>query len=175
MKHVIVYFHGYGSSAKTEKVALLREAFPAADVRAWDIDIDPRVAELSLNEEIVKALVEYGEEEVRLIFIGTSLGAWWAQRLGKQFHQAATILFNPSVNPAATLGRYGVPDEICSMYEHLEYSQTDVVYFDPHDPVLDHSYTMENARRWATIPRAGHRVDPDTFVSCVARELKFIG
>ena len=51
MKKIIVYCHGFGSSAKTDKVERLK-VVKDSEVYAWDIDIDPRVSIDALTKSI---------------------------------------------------------------------------------------------------------------------------
>jgi uncharacterized protein len=90
----IFYFHGLNSSPNTDKVSRLKEHF--TDVYAFQIDPDPAVSLPYLHEEITKALKEY--PGVSPIFVGTSLGGWYATELGFEFG-ASVVAINPSYAP----------------------------------------------------------------------------
>lgn len=95
--HTIVYFHGLGSSAKTDKVQWLQERFPHDKVLAFDASLDPIIAMWDVGNSILLSLVD-DHSDGDLIFIGTSLGAWLANELSNEF-KCRAILINPSYNP----------------------------------------------------------------------------
>lgn len=137
----IVYFHGYGSNAKTSKVDRIKQFFgDKAKVFAYDIDVDPRIAEFELYPQIMNMLLDDVNSQDELIFIGTSLGAYWAYSAAHVFG-AKCVLLNPSLNPALSLHKYGVSDEICEQYsnygkEENRYKKCKV-YLAENDEVID--------------------------------------
>ncbi len=138
----LVYFHGYGSSANTEKVHALREMFPNYKVLAFDASVDPEIAKKEVGDQILLSIVDdFSDDE--LIFIGTSLGAWLANELSNQFRCKA-ILINPSYDPRLTLGRYGVSEDILRIYYPMQLADLNQknFYIDPNDEVIDHSVLM---------------------------------
>ena len=140
IKHVI-YFHGYGSSPDSEKVKTLRKALEVMDesdykVHAFPIDIDPDKAYLELTEHIDNLLLEDMHNDDKLIFMGTSLGGWWASKLGALYDISA-IVINPPEKPSETLPKYGEPEEITSKYEDFTIGQDNVYFFAEEDEVID--------------------------------------
>ena len=130
---MIIYFHGLGSNGNTLKVKTLRDA--GFNVVAPDIPIDPILAETYLIGFIrgaIGAAVELGDEKVA--FVGTSLGGYWAARMGGMF-DAKQVLVNPSFTPAKTLTNYietGYVDYATG--ETVKMKAEDVAEYDPIDP-----------------------------------------
>ncbi len=103
MKPLIVYFHGLGSSPRSDKVSALSEA---GTVVAPSINIDPDIAEAYLDDYlrlIINTHRKNGGDKV--IFVGTSLGGFWAARMGQKW-DATQILVNPSMEPEKSLWKY---------------------------------------------------------------------
>jgi predicted esterase YcpF (UPF0227 family) len=96
----VIYFHGFASSPKTNKVNILRDA--GFIVNAPVIDIDPEIANNQLIDFIrLEANVYAGKR----VFVGTSLGGYWAARMGELFN-SATVLINPAMQPEKSLKKY---------------------------------------------------------------------
>lgn len=161
MKTILFYFHGFGSSAQTDKVSKLRENLDL-DVYAFDIDIDPVKAEDILSHQISLTLMDYlHEEDIQVIFVGTSLGGWWAGKLAKQFHCRA-ILINPAVEPQTTLHHLGVNVDTCAKYHDLEYPINTVFFLAEIDEVVDHTslkaaLVFNKSYTTFIVPNADHR------------------
>lgn len=161
MKTVVFYFHGFGSSARTDKVAKLKQT-PELDVYAFDIDIDPIKAEQYLSENITHTLIDYlYQEDLRVIFVGTSLGGWWAGKLAKQYGCKA-IIINPAVSPQITLDQLGVDNLYRRNYHDLEYPDDAVFFLAEVDEVVDHtelkaSLASTQGCQVFIVPGADHR------------------
>lgn len=110
---IVVYFHGYGSSANSDKVTELKKHF--SEVYSTNIPLDFDEAQKHLIDEIYKLL--YSGRQ--LLFVGTSLGGYWATRMSNYFKVPAVII-NPSCSPRTTLQRYGVPSSTFEKYVDLE-------------------------------------------------------
>ena len=91
----IMYVHGFGSSAATGTVALLRRAFPGATVVAEDIPLDPEAGLAMLQDQATR-------EQPDLI-LGTSMGGMYAEML-VGFDR---ILVNPAFKMADTMREHG--------------------------------------------------------------------
>jgi hypothetical protein len=139
MKKLIVYFHGYGSSANSDKVTRLSQDF---ETYCFNAPVDFDIAEKSLTENIDFLLVTNPEEPVELIFVGTSLGAWTANELAKQYGCHAVII-NPSVDPSTSLKKYGVSDEICGTYYPMIPSKDNKYFFAEVDEVIPNEQYRE--------------------------------
>jgi hypothetical protein len=100
----IFYFHGFASSPESSKVKLLRDA--GFDVSAPIIDIDPSVAEPYLTAYLLTETDKAMEAgETKFCFVGTSLGGFWAARMGEKF-DTCQVLINPAMSPEVALKRY---------------------------------------------------------------------
>lgn len=99
---MIIYLHGFASNGTSSKVDILREKF-SDEIVSPDLPFDPtKVC------EIVDDLVEdfYFKSQFnpyeKLIFVGTSLGAFYANYFG-HLYDAPAVLVNPSIVPSNTL------------------------------------------------------------------------
>lgn len=92
----IMYVHGFGSSAQSGTVTLLRTLMPDATVVARDIPIHPAEA-----MDMLRAMCE--EEKPHLI-IGTSMGGMYTEQL-KGYDR---ILVNPAFRMGETMTKHGM-------------------------------------------------------------------
>lgn len=149
----IIYLHGLSSSGNSNTAMLLRELFPEDNVIPPDIPIDPKEALKMLRE-----LAE-GKTDLDTIFVGTSMGAMYAQ----QMVGYNRILINPAYHVSKLLRQYEgktlpffsqrqdgateflVTKELCEAYEEMEKHQFDefasedvvVALFGSHDEVCN--------------------------------------
>lgn len=170
MKKLIVYFHGYGSSPKSDKVARLRQE-PDFNVHAFNIDIDPVFAEKHLTHWINMCLVDNIHLPEKLVFVGTSLGGWWAKKMAKQYKCKAVII-NPSVDPANSLIKYGIAEEVLSGYHLLAPYIGDKYFFAEHDEVIDNvefrNNLIDSGYDVTVVKNADHRFGGDAFEKVVS-------
>jgi len=167
MKQVVVYFHGYGSSATSDKVKQLQSLFD--DVYAWDIDIDPRKSLPELEQHIDKVLTDYAVRnvEVNVWFVGTSLGANYASRFGDMY-DVNTLLINPSYVPSVSLAKYGVDECIRNEYDDTVINKNDYVVLAKDDEVIDHTgRDFSNAAVVVYNDKGGHRFNGPEFLQTV--------
>jgi predicted esterase YcpF (UPF0227 family) len=137
MKKIVVYFHGYKSSANSDKVAMLREA--GFETYAWNIDVDPAVSLPRLTNYIDDMLLDNMHEPCEIFFVGTSLGAWYASNMG-HLYGVQTILINPCYNPKESLAKYGVDQKILDNYLiDLQFASHQKVFIGSEDEVIDFS------------------------------------
>lgn len=138
---VVVYFHGYGSSPNTDKVAALRDGL-GVPVHAFPIDVDPDVARAQLTHNIDMLLLDDMHAPDRVVFVGTSLGGWWASEMADLYGVPAVVI-NPSRDPARTLDRYGVPELTRAKYSPIKMSIDNVYFFAERDDVIDNTKLRE--------------------------------
>lgn len=103
---LVIYFHGFASSPKTEKVDILKRA--GFKVIAPKIDVDPDVADKELTAFIKAELVKdmHSAQPTKMVaFIGTSLGGFWAARMSEKF-DCPCLLINPAMHPEETLKQF---------------------------------------------------------------------
>ena len=176
MRNIIVYFHGYGSSVLTDKVDMLK-TIPNTEVYAYPANIDPSIAVIEVAAAIDDMLLDDVANDINITFIGTSLGAWLASKMGEKYG-VKTILINPSVTPNITLKRYGVSDEICAKYDSPIYPKTtDRVIFAEHDDVIDNvpfrNFLIDNGFDVTIVPDADHRFAGEFFKKYVVSRCLF--
>ncbi len=147
MTNHVIYFHGYGSTPESSKVDMLREELSSDySVHAFPIDIDPDKAHLELTEQIDNLLLEDMHSDDKVLFVGTSLGGWWASKLGVLYGISA-IVINPPEKPSESLSKYGEPETITSKYEDFTVGEDNVYFFAEEDSVIDN---LELRKRIAT-------------------------
>lgn len=160
IKNVIFYCHGYGSSSRTDKVRRIRDM--GFEVMAHDIDLDPSVSLPYLDNLVSDWCIDFfNAENLDICFVGTSLGAWYANKLGHTFG-AQTVLINPALDPARSLRKYGVSDDILEKYAALGpigFTRQDTVVIAENDEVLTFPDTPEwhHPARLISYPSGGHR------------------
>ena len=164
MKNVVFYFHGYNSSANTDKVEKLKNA--GFDVYAWDIDIDPVKAQNVLINNIFDTMFDYIKvhQDVKFWFVGTSLGAYHAAELGDVFN-VETILVNPAYNPSKLLPKIGCDEEIAKLYTDIIFNDNDNVIIAKNDELIDFSVDglFDNAKSIVYSETGGHRFNGEEF------------
>lgn len=161
MEPLIVYCHGYGSSANTDKVQKLKDF--GFDVHAWDIVIDPDVSVPYLESKIDDLLIDYMHRNINLVFIGTSLGAWYASKLADMYGAKAVVV-NPSYTPSKSLLRYGVDQDIANRYTDTVLDGNDTVVVAKDDEVIDHTgRDFSNVEKVIYCETGGHRFNGKEF------------
>lgn len=168
MSKLVFYFHGYGSSPETPKVSRLREALSDCEVHSFLINIDPRVAIPELCERIESVLLDEPHSEDSVLFVGTSLGAWYAGHLAN-LYGLPSILINPTVTPSVSLEKYDVPVSIRGAYPDLIIPENAEVFLAERDEVLDHSEVMKFTGRITVVEEANHRFDGEAFSMVIER------
>lgn len=132
----IIYFHGFGSSPNTDKVTELRKHF--SEVHAFPIDVDPDKSLPYLEEEIDHILASSINSEKPLVFVGTSLGAWYAGYFAKLFH-APAVLINPCFSFGVLKTDLGISEEIKAKYAKIGFQRPEETTFfiAQNDEVID--------------------------------------
>lgn len=97
---MIVYLHGFGSSGNTRKVDQLKERFGADQVFAPDLPIDPGEVAKIIGDKINDWYTTRKKD--KLVFVGTSLGAFYASFFANTY-DAPAVIVNPSVRPNESL------------------------------------------------------------------------
>ena len=92
----IMYVHGFGSSAQSGTVAMLRTLLPEATVVAEDLPLHP--------DEAMALLRQMQTETKPQLIIGSSMGGMYAEQL-KGVHR---ILVNPAFEMGGTMGKHGM-------------------------------------------------------------------
>lgn len=157
----IIYFHGYGSSPNTDKVTELRKHF--SEVYAFPIDVDPDKSLPYLEEEIDHILASNINSEKPLVFVGTSLGAWYAGYLASLFH-APAVLINPCFSFGVLKTDLGISEEIKAKYEVIGFQRpAETTFFiAQNDEVIDFS-NFHPVGRTIYNKKADHRFNGEPF------------
>jgi predicted esterase YcpF (UPF0227 family) len=152
----VVYFHGYGSNTQSQKIVELGKTF---EVIAPEIPIKFDEAIQHLTNFILHDLLDS-----RLIFVGTSLGGYWAGLMSSMFAVPA-VLINPSCEPGATLKRYNnskLDETELAKYNPLEFKSdaARIILLAKDDDVLDYRIAKEkfsNSCEIKLFENGGHR------------------
>jgi hypothetical protein len=106
---MIIYLHGFNSGGNANKARWLREH--VRPIVLFSPTYEPHHAHNTVRDlrKFIARLVRENPQDKKLMFIGSSLGGFWAQFLAPEF-DAKLVLINPSVRPDITLaphtGRY---------------------------------------------------------------------
>ena len=95
---MLIYIHGFASSANSNKVRLLKKRFP--NMIAFDLNVSPKEAISQLDFFISKHL-----DKENITLIGSSLGGFYAMYFSQKY-ALKVILINPSIYPEKTLVCY---------------------------------------------------------------------
>ena len=159
MKKIVVYFHGYGSSAQTDKVQKLRDA--GFDTHSWNINVDPLVSQNELLDNIDSMLLDDMHEKSEIFFVGTSLGAWYASNLAHLYGVHA-VLINPCYNPKESLAKYEVDQKILDNYFFdIHFSSVQKVFIGTADEVIDFTNVDFNGADVTYVEGADHRFNKE--------------
>jgi predicted esterase YcpF (UPF0227 family) len=139
-------------------------------VFSFDIDIDPDVAFKQLSYNIDMALVEDMHLPEELIFVGTSLGGWWAEKMAK-LYQCKAVIINPSINPESSLSKYGVVKEICDKYYEFQSDVRHKYFFAKCDDVINNekfrTNLIESGHDVTIDSKADHRFSGEPFENVI--------
>jgi predicted esterase YcpF (UPF0227 family) len=96
---MIIYLHGFASSGNSAKAQALIDRFGVDNVWNPDLPTDPG----QVTEMIHKKLIGWvPRSDEKLMFVGTSLGAFYATYFGL-LYDAPFVIVNPSVFPDKSL------------------------------------------------------------------------
>ena len=92
----IIYLHGFASVGVGPKSDALRKKFGNDAVYSPDLPIDPDAVEMLIDTYVAK------NTQYPLIFVGTSLGGFWANYFAQKWDSPCVIV-NPSTSPSKTM------------------------------------------------------------------------
>ena len=95
---MILYIHGFASSANSKKVTILKKRLD--DVIAFNLSPEPKIA-----IEQLETFIKKYQNQSQITLIGSSLGGFYAMYLSKKYN-LKTILINPAIKPWNTLLQY---------------------------------------------------------------------
>lgn len=169
MKKLIVYCHGYGSSANTDKVRRLA-AVANSEVYAWNIHIDPELSLPFLEDHIDGILVHDMHDEAELVFVGTSLGGWYASKLAEKYG-ARAIIVNPSYDPSNGLAKYDVNESIRSKYDAMPILKNARYVIAKDDEVINFDELLPKLPNVVMSETGGHRFNGPEFEELVVNHI----
>lgn len=156
MKKTVVYFHGYGSNPNSDKTQMLRKHFE--NVYAFPIDVDPDKSLPYLEQELEKVLSSHEN----VVFVGTSLGGWYAGYMAKKFNVTA-VLINPCFSFKAVKIDLGIAETIKQKYEKIgfQYPENSRFFISANDEVIDFEGFEPKHVEWFF--NTGHRFNGPEF------------
>lgn len=177
---MIIYLHGFSSSAASNKAAVFKQALATIPFHVLDYPAhQPHAAVASITRAITGALAATPEEPV--ILMGSSMGGFYAQFLAAALDVVdGVIMINPALQPQLTLKPYigtninmvtGEPFELSRQdFDDLaEYDLGPVpavkpvlVLLDEGDEVIDYRVAAEFYRNRAEVliyPGGSHRFE----------------
>ncbi len=102
---MIIYLHGFNSGGQSHKAAWLRTHLAPAPVFAPSYPAHRAREALRVLRKFIHRLRRENPRNHKIMFIGSSLGGFWAQYLAPEF-DARMVLINPSLRPYETLARH---------------------------------------------------------------------
>lgn len=157
MKKIVVYCHGYASSAATDKVQDLRKA--GFEVFAWDFDFaEPFEDEFDMiGHKVDRMLIDHLNQDIELIFVGTSMGCIVAKNLADLFG-AVGVYVNPCFNPSVVLKDLE-QEELAVAYKDISvaFDDRDVIFIGLKDELIDFSELPFNGSKIYYSENADHR------------------
>jgi predicted esterase YcpF (UPF0227 family) len=99
---MIVYLHGFGSSGNSQKADALKAVFGEDQVFAPDLPVDPNDVVDLIKDQVFFWYLADRDIMGKLVFVGTSLGAFYATYFAHTF-DAPAVIVNPSSKPHETL------------------------------------------------------------------------
>lgn len=131
----IIYLHGFASTGHGPKKDALVKAFPDETIVAPDLPHNPVEAIQNITNTMQR-LITRGEQ--RVLFIGTSLGGFYAWFCSAKF-DAPAVLVNPAIRPDVTTSRYLGRNKIYSTGKEFEWTKS---HIDDLKPMI--SYAEKN-------------------------------
>lgn len=187
----IMYVHGFGSSAQSGTVRLLRATFPSATITAHDMPLHPA--------EAIDLLHQLCDSEHPDLIIGTSMGGMYAEQL----HGFDRILVNPAFQMGDTMHEHNLMgkqtwmnpredgeteflvtkalvkeyrDATTRCFAHVDDSERQRVYglFGDHDELV-HTFGLFSEHYPQAIHfHGGHRLDDRSFLDAVVPVVRWI-
>ena len=119
---MLVYIHGFGSSAKSAKATVLRNLFKE-NIIVPSLSPIPELA-MDTLEQIISCIQKSGD---RVVFMGSSLGGYYAIYLADKYASKA-VLINPAIKPYNTLAsRIGINPSYYDL-SNYEFTQKHIDY-----------------------------------------------
>ena len=132
MKNILfVYLHGFNSSGQSLKARQLQTALPGFE---WLTPSYPPVPDQAVTY-LIDCLRSHCSQQHIPVFIGSSLGGYYAQYLSQQF-DARNVLINPALDPVTTLRPY--------LGKQINYHTREEYYFGENELGMFKKYDVES-------------------------------
>lgn len=120
---LIIYLHGFASRGQSPKSISLAENLVNHTVVAPDLPLEPERV-----EELITNIVE-SHHERPVVFVGTSLGGFWANYFAQRF-DAPCVIANPSPWPSVTMAqRLGADIQVYGSDQTIRVTEDDIAGF----------------------------------------------
>lgn len=168
----VIYFHGFASGTQggSPKTALIQDLGYQVELIATNGDYRPG-GYLAAFQRLDL------DPQVPLVLMGTSLGGFWARRLGNLLGKPWLVL-NPAVQPSRSLRRYIGPNTRFDNGEPFNWTEADCTSYvaEEHFPVRDEvpgmillaaddevlnyrlTLAVAGVARVLVLPRGGHQL-----------------
>lgn len=186
---MIFVMHGFASATPNENTDFLSDLFPDEMVVGMNYPFNPTLAEAYFRETIPDGL-DKDDSGMPPLFLGTSLGGFWAWRCAAWFNGIA-VLMNPALAPWITLQSSIGPctnyktgeaftlteNDVANYrnYERVGSSVPLMVLLDAGDELLDSAEThrmMNNQAEVIMFPGGSHRFDHRAESESAIREFR---
>ena len=184
---MLVYLHGFNSSAQSHKAQLLAQAMAARGLQAEYAcpDLPP------LAGEAIREIEKIIQAKTNVCFVGSSLGGFYATHLAEK-HGARAVLVNPAITPHIGLEVYlgtqknlhtGEPYELTGAYlegwRALAVERVDperyLLLLETGDEVLDWREAARKYEGARMVIRQGGDHSLQSFPEHIPRILRFAG
>ena len=125
MKTIILYFHGFASSSKSDKVEILKKFFSNEITKAKIIAPDLSNNFSETISQIEKLIERYSKFEICMM--GSSLGGYYASYFATKL-KAKAVLINPAIYPLEGFDIYLGKNENFSTGEEFYITDEDIKY-----------------------------------------------
>ena len=125
MKAIILYFHGFASSSKSDKVEILKKFFSNEITKAKIIAPDLSNNFSETISQIEKLIEKYSKFEIGLM--GSSLGGYYASYFATKL-KAKAVLINPAIYPLEGFEIYLGKNKNFSTGEEFYITDEDIKY-----------------------------------------------
>lgn len=137
---LVVYFHGTDPATYMNQVKRIQKAQPQSLVMSFLVDQNSFVSVESIFDSISFAKINSLYSITEIVFVGTSLGAWWASKLSDIF-SSKCVLINPCYNPITFLKKFNISEDILKQYHVMSLDDLDrkEFVFSEIDNIIDSS------------------------------------
>lgn len=169
----IIFFHGYGSSGTGSNTGkMLSEEFGENVISCPTYNYCNAV---DTNEYLTSFVLNIVNEYEDVLFVGHSLGGFWANRMSEIFQKKA-LLINPSLDPVSDLARYSDVD-LNSFKEFYIDTQTatKIIVVGTQDEVIPFKKYFSKWENKYTVymdPKMTHRVSEISSIKYALKKLK---